>query len=72
MYGIGNIVNSIAITIYGDRWLLHHNGGQFIMCINVKPLCYTPETNRIFCVNYFYKKIKWESSLCGSVVNKPD
>lgn len=55
MYSIGNMVNNIAVSLYDDRWLLGR-GDQFIICINVKPLCCTHETNIILYVNCFSNK----------------
>ena len=61
MYNIGNIVNNIVITLYGDRWLLdlswYSNSNPSY--INVKLLCCIPKTNMILYVNYtsIFKKV---------------
>lgn len=36
MYNVGNIVNNIVITLYGDH---------FVMFRKIKPLCLTPGIN---------------------------
>lgn len=52
MYGIENIVNNIVTSLYGDRWYPDFRGDDFIIHVNVEPLCCTPETNKILYVNY--------------------
>ena len=53
MYCMGNTVNSIVLTLHGDRWQLEtYSGDRFPAYTNVKSLCCTPETNTILYINY--------------------
>lgn len=44
MSSIGNTVNNIEITFYGDTWLSNLPGDHFVIYINVTPVCCIPET----------------------------
>lgn len=46
-YELGNIVNNIVITLYGDRYNYIYNGEYFVMHIIVRSLCFTSETNNV-------------------------
>ena len=48
MYSIGNIVNTIVITVYGDRWQLDLHGDYFVLYKDIEPLDCISEPNIIF------------------------
>lgn len=50
MHRVGNIVNNVVITLAKDK-------NHFTMCINVKSLSCTPETNIILYISYTSVKI---------------
>ena len=53
---IGNIVNNIVTTLYGDRWQWSYCGDHYIIYKNTKSLYWTPKINIVY-VNYNSIKI---------------
>ena len=53
MCDMGNIVNNIVITLYGDRQMVtKQNGDHFVMYRNIDSLCCAPGINIVLQVNY--------------------
>ena len=50
--------NNIVNTLYADNGYQTNCGDHFIMYVNVKSLCNTPETNIILYINYISIKNK--------------
>lgn len=45
MYSIGYVVSNIVILCLVTDGYYIYGGDQFIMCVNVEPLCCIPETD---------------------------
>lgn len=76
MYGTGNTMNNIIITLYDDRWLLSYCGDHIVRCTNVESLCCPLEINIPLYFNYTLI-VKYSTTLLhtanfkkGSIRNK--